>query len=193
MVFWAYGSYRPGPSRKFPFGDGRPVSSLETLSSCPLCGSASFAHLDEAFHFDRCTSCGFVFDNPRPTQAAIAEHYSKSGQYDGWLANIDAREAMWKRRLAKMLHHAVPGTLLDVGTGIGQFLALARPHFSEVHGTELSQSAVRIAKERYGLDIFHGTIEALALGTYDNVTMVHVLEHVVSPRYTLRRCFELPQ
>lgn len=167
------------------------MTSLETLSSCPLCDSANFTRLDEAFHFDKCASCGFVFDNPRPTQAAIAEHYSRAAQYDSWLANLDAREAMWKRRLAKMLPWAVPGSLLDVGTGIGQFLALARPHFSAVYGTELSDSAVRLAKERYGLDIFHGTIEDLTLGTYDNLTMIHVLEHLVSPPATLRRCFEL--
>jgi SAM-dependent methyltransferase len=167
------------------------VNSFESLSSCPLCGGARLTHLDEAFHFDRCDSCGFVFDNPRPTQAAISEHYSRAGQYDDWLANIDAREAMWKRRLRKMVSWAKQGSLLDVGTGIGQLLALARPHFSEVYGTELSESAIRIAKERYGLDIFHGTIESLSLGTYDNLTMIHVLEHVLSPRDTLRRCFEL--
>lgn len=173
------------------FGDYSSVNCLESLSSCPLCAGASFTHLDKAFHFDRCSSCGLVFDNPRPTQAAIAEHYSRAGQYDGWLANIEAREAMWRRRLGKMLPWTVPGSLLDVGTGIGQFLALARPHFSQVYGTELSESAIRIAKERYGLDIFHGTIESLSLGTYDNLTMIHVLEHVLNPGHTLRRCFEL--
>jgi SAM-dependent methyltransferase len=167
------------------------LSSFESVSSCPLCGSVRLGHLDEAFHFDHCASCGFVFDNPRPTLAAIAEHYSRAGQYDDWLAHIDAREAMWKRRLRKMLHWVKKGSLLDVGTGIGQFLSLARPHFSQVYGTELSESAIRTAKERYDLDIFHGTIESLPHGGYDNLTLIHVLEHVPSPHDTLRRCFEL--
>jgi len=167
------------------------VLALEALTACPLCESSNIVHLDEAFYFDRCKTCGYIFDNPRPTQAAIAEHYSRRGQYDGWLRDIDAREKLWKRRLKKMLPDRAPGSLLDVGAGIGQFLDLARSSFSSVGGTELSESAISLAKERYGLTIHHGTIETLELPTFDNITMVHVLEHVLSPRNTLKRCFDL--
>jgi SAM-dependent methyltransferase len=165
--------------------------ALETLTACPLCESSEVVHLDEAFRFDQCKSCGYIFDNPRPTQSAIAQHYSRPEQYDDWLRNFDAREKLWKRRLKKMLPDRAPGSLLDVGAGIGQFLALARDSFSSVDGTELSESAISIAKERYGLTIRHGTIETLKLPTYDNITMVHVLEHVLSPKDTLKRCFEV--
>lgn len=165
--------------------------ALEAVGACPLCSGTDMAHLDEAFYFDRCKSCGCIFDNPRPTQAAIADHYSRRGQYDGWLRDIALREKLWRRRLKKLLPDRVPGALLDVGAGIGQFLALARPFFSSVDGTELSESAIRIAKERYDLTLHHGTIESLDLPTFDNITMVHVLEHVLSPRETLKRCYAL--
>lgn len=165
--------------------------SSETLSACPLCSSSNVAHLDQDFHFDRCATCGLVFDNPRPTTEAIAGHYSRTSQYDSWLDSLNAREKMWKRRLKKMLPDVVPGTLLDVGTGIGQFLAVARPFFTAVYGTEVSTSAISIGRERYNLTVLHGSIDELELPRVDNLTMIHVLEHVGDPAATLRRCHAL--
>jgi SAM-dependent methyltransferase len=167
------------------------MATLETLSSCPLCEGSCIVHVDEAFLFDRCASCGFVFDNPRLTQASIAEHYSRLEQYDGWLQNLDARNKLCKRRLSKMLPDIAQGSLIDIGAGIGQFLAIAQSSFSSVRGIELSESAVRIAKKYYGLSIDHGTIEELHLPTFDNLTMIHVLEHVINPKDTLKRCYDI--
>ena len=163
---------------------------METLSCCILCGSSDISPIDEQFGFFEC-QCGFVFDNPRPTLNAIAEHYSKASKYDGWIDDIVPREKLWKRRISKFLPDAAKGSLLDVGAGIGQFLTLARPYFTQVSGTEVSTSACAIAKERYGLDVRCGTIDTLDLPRFDNITLVHVLEHVPSPKETLARCADL--
>ena len=167
------------------------MTAVETLGACPLCANTNIRHLDESFHFDQCQGCGFVFDNPRPTLDTIALHYSKTSNYDGWVQQSAARDELWRRRLKKVLRDAAPGSLLDVGAGIGQFLALAKPHFASVAGTELSEIAVKIASERYGLHLDCGTVEDLDLSPTDNITLFHVLEHVPSPPETLRRCFEL--
>lgn len=65
------------------------------------------------------------------------------------------------------------GTLLDVGTGIGLFLSMARTEYTAVYGTEVSSMAIGVAKEKFGLDLFHGTVDdLLAEGrTFDNVTL----------------------
>jgi SAM-dependent methyltransferase len=86
-----------------------------------------------------------------------------------------------------------PGSLLDVGTGIGQFLALARGSYASVHGTEVSSTAVQIGREKYNLEIFEGTIEDLARQgkVFDNITMFHVLEHVTDPKAVLEKCHSL--
>jgi SAM-dependent methyltransferase len=162
----------------------------ETLSQCILCGSPAISPIDKEFGFFHC-KCGFIFDNPRPTLAAIAEHYSKDDQYDGWIKDIEPREKLWQRRLSKFLPDAAKGSLLDVGAGIGQFLNIAKPYFTQVAGTELSESACQIAKETYGLDLKLGTIDSLDLPSFDNITLVHVLEHVPSPKETLARCYDL--
>jgi len=164
---------------------------LESLSACPLWDSAQLVDVDRAFGFMECSSCGFIFDSPRLTAEAINRHYSRPGQYDGWLDHLEEREGLWRRRLSKLRRHSKPGSLLDVGAGIGQFLDIARHYFKETIGTEISESALSIAKKKYGLELLHGTIDSLDIPTVDNITLFHVLEHVPSPKDTLARCYKL--
>ena len=170
-----------------------PMRGLETLSACNVCGSDAIKRIDPECNLCRCGDCGYVFDSPRPNQPAIAAFYSQRGKYDSWLRDAVARDALWKRRLKMMLQHHSPGNLLDVGTGIGQFLHHAQAYFAEVAGTEISETAVRLARERYGLEIQHGQIEELLMtdASFNNVTLFHVLEHVPDPAKLLRRCHQL--
>ncbi len=86
-----------------------------------------------------------------------------------------------------------PGSLLDLGTGIGQFLDVARKSYDQIYGTEVSSVAVQIARERYGLDLFQGTIESIDWQgrLFDNISLFHVLEHVLDPKAVLRKCHSL--
>ncbi|HSM86573.1 MAG TPA: class I SAM-dependent methyltransferase [Candidatus Limnocylindrales bacterium] len=163
---------------------------METVATCNLCQSRTIQKLDADFNFCRCRECGYVFDSPRPTIDEIVAFYSQGAKYDSWINAESARDALWRRRLAKLLPHRAPGNLLDVGTGIGQFLHHARPFFTEVQGTEVSESAIRVAKEKYGLEIHHGQVEdmAFAPASYDNITLFHVLEHVPDPVRLIERC-----
>jgi 2-polyprenyl-3-methyl-5-hydroxy-6-metoxy-1,4-benzoquinol methylase len=82
------------------------------------------------------------------------------------------------------------GRLLDVGCGNGQFLAQMQKLGWEVMGVELDPEAVRIAEERFGLRVFQGTLEEARLpdGSFDTVTMNHVIEHVPNPIGLLAEC-----
>ena len=84
------------------------------------------------------------------------------------------------------------GALLDIGTGIGQFLHFARNHF-QVEGTEVSESAINIAKEKYGLDLKRGQVEDIDFGDrrFDVITLFHVLEHVPNPSLVIKKCYGL--
>jgi ubiquinone/menaquinone biosynthesis C-methylase UbiE len=169
------------------------TDGLESLSACNVCGSDAIEQLDPECNLCRCRECGYVFDSPRPNQQEITSFYSRQGKYDSWLTDAAARDSLWKRRLKMLLRHRAPGNLLDVGSGIGQFLHHAQPYFTEVAGTEISASAVRIARERYGLEIQQGQIDELPMpdACFDNVTLFHVLEHVPDPAKLMRRCHRL--
>jgi SAM-dependent methyltransferase len=167
--------------------------NLETLDACPLCGRGNILTIDLAANICLCEPCGYVFDNPRPTVEELVRFYSQPAKYDSWLGEESARDQLWARRLKLLLPAMKPGSVLDVGAGIGQFLHLARPHFSSVHGTEVSESAIEIARKKYGLDLRQGEIQAVDFGEqqFDNVTLFHVLEHVPNPRLVVQRCAEL--
>src|SRR4029077_16081240 len=133
----------------------------EVVTSCNVCGSDRIQKVDLEFNFCCCCSCGYVFDSPRPSVAEVERFYSQAGKYDSWLQQERARDLLWKRRLQKLLPHRAPGSLLDIGAGIGQFLHHAQPLFTQVTGTEVSNSAVRIASEKYGLKLLAGQLEDL--------------------------------
>lgn len=166
---------------------------METLVTCVLCGGSRIRLVDAATHFSACDECGAVFDSPRPVLEEIVAFYSKPGQYDEWVAVGPARDRLWRRRLAKMRPHAKAGSLLDIGAGIGQFLHHAAKVFTKVEGTEVSDSAIALAREKFGLTLRQGTAESIDFGgaRFDNITLFHVLEHVPAPRDLIRLCHGL--
>jgi SAM-dependent methyltransferase len=166
---------------------------MEVVASCNVCRSKNIRIVDLEFNLCRCDSCGYVFDSPRPSTAQVARFYSQAGKYDSWLKQERARDLLWKRRLRKFLPHRAPGSLLDIGAGIGQFLHHAQPLFTQLTGTEVSGSAVRIAQEKYGLELLAGQVEDLHLPprSFDNITLFHVLEHVPDPAMLIDLCRDL--
>jgi len=91
------------------------------------------------------------------------------------------------------LHARERGRLLDVGCGNGRFLAQMRDLGWEVMGVEPDLEAVRIARELFGLDVVQGTLEEVRLpeGSFDVITMNHVIEHIPDPMATLVECWRL--
>jgi len=166
------------------------ASEMEAVTSCSVCRSDRIQTVDSEFNFCRCDTCGFVFDSPRPSVSQITAFYSQARKYDSWLKDERARDTLWKRRLKKLLRQSVHGSLLDIGAGIGQFLHHAQPRFTEVAGTEVSKSAIAIAKQKYGLSLLAGQIQDIALppDSFDNITLFHVLEHVPDPGILISRC-----
>jgi 2-polyprenyl-3-methyl-5-hydroxy-6-metoxy-1,4-benzoquinol methylase len=165
----------------------------ELLQRCNVCNNRLLGVLDADCSVMQCRVCGYIFDNPRPVLEELIDFYSRPSQYDSWLAQLRARDRLWKRRLGKLQRTKKPGSVLDVGTGIGQFLSLARTSYTEVYGTEVSTVAVQIAKEKYQLNLLQGTIENLDMKgrVFDNITLFHVLEHVPDPTSLLRTCHSL--
>jgi 2-polyprenyl-3-methyl-5-hydroxy-6-metoxy-1,4-benzoquinol methylase len=169
------------------------IVPLEHIEYCDLCGSDRLREFDTRVNISECTTCGYIFDNPRPSIGDIIEYYSSAGKYDSWLDELEGRELLWKRRLSEVTKFVDGGRLLDVGAGIGQFLFHARQQF-EVDGTEVSDEAIKVARDHFGIDLSRGTIEQIGdfqAGSYDAITLFHVLEHVPSPSVTIRKCDEL--
>ena len=173
--------------------DTAATPALEVVQACNVCQSNQLQTLDGKYNFCRCNACGYIFDSPRPSPAQIAAFYSQPEKYDSWLNQEAERDALWRRRLKKLLPYKAEGDLLDIGAGTGQFLYHAKPFFTRVAGTEISESAVKIAKEKYEINLHAGRLEDLSLppGSFSNVTLFHVLEHVPDPMKLMKRCRDL--
>lgn len=172
---------------------GLPDMKTELVERCNVCDGNALEMVDPACNIAQCARCGYVFDNPRPVLAELVKFYSRPAQYNSWLEELPIREKVWEQRLSKMQSTKKTGSLLDVGTGIGQFMAVARNSYREVYGTEVSSVAVQIAKEKYNLDVFQGTVEGIDWQgrVFDNISLFHVLEHVHNPKSLLRICHSL--
>jgi len=163
--------------------------AFERVNACPLCGSTDRSIADSGASVMRCHGCGHRYVDPRPTQDEVARAYSIPAAYDDWLRASAAREAMWRRRADRVLGGVSAGRLLDVGAGIGTFLAIARDRGWVAEGTEVSTTAIAHARELYGLEIRKGSLEEAAPpGPYDMISMWHVIEHVPDPVRTIRFC-----
>jgi len=83
--------------------------------------------------------------------------------------------------------------LVDVGCGNGQFLQWARELGWSVYGVEMDAAAAAVARA-HGIEILGSHLHELGPaheGTFEAITLSHVIEHVYDPIDTLRHCWRL--
>ncbi len=184
-----------------------PVSAMEQ-TLCAICGGSDTRPLftlpdylldrkDVQATFVRCQSCGLVYQNPRPTLDEMSQHYPP--EYELYSSPDDTGNASWLLRQAIQLglrkrggfitRHKRSGRLLDVGCATGFFLNGMRSQGNwELYGVEISPYAVRVAQERYGLNVKVGTLEDAVFPDdfFDVVTLWDVLEHLHEPARSLQ-------
>jgi SAM-dependent methyltransferase len=93
----------------------------------------------------------------------------------------------------RYLHGSLRGKLLDVGCGNGWFIAHMRDLGWDVLGIEPDAAAARQAREQRGVPVLVGSVEEARLprGSFDAITLSHVIEHVPDPVETLGQCARL--
>ena len=163
---------------------------------CP-CGANE--PLGEAFQtstrrYVRCPVCDLVFLEPRPTRETLEGYFQED--YDGDYGEVEAsddRQPVFQSVVRHLsLYRSPPGTLLDIGCGDGEFLALCRDAGWSCSGVELSKRAAMRAA-RKGLTVLSPNM--LERGEwaqhFDVVTMINVLETVADPVIMLRQATTL--
>jgi len=140
----------------------------------------------------QCVQCGLVYQNPRPTLAEMDQHYPP--EYEPYVDHIAQTKRNWllqkaidhgtNKRCRFVTRHKPVGRLLDVGCAMGGFLLGMRKQGNwTVAGVEVNQVVAHVAQERYGLDVFAGTLEEAHYpdASFDAVTLWDVLEHLHDP------------
>lgn len=161
---------------------------------CNLCGSDDYTRLGEEIGFEirRCRNCSLVYVSPQPTKEALPKFYEE--MYDersGATAETFSLGAV-ERHISAIVRRRKPdgGNLLDVGCGYGNLLRELRSQEWNLHGLEVSERAIEVArKQAPDAQFVQGTTEDadFAPESMDCVTMIAVLEHMKDPRAALRR------
>ena len=143
----------------------------------------------EHYRVVRCTQCGLRFSSPRPDAAALQAEYEQVADplYE---RELGGRLTTFRRNLELVETFCKTGTILDIGTGMGAFLYLAKLNGWNVNGIEPSRWSAKKAEELYGLKINSGSY-GLAPDFHaqlDVVTMWDVIEHVSDPLEALQVC-----
>lgn len=172
-----------------------------THSICPLCSYGKISsylkcidHLlsREEFELSKCPECGFVFTFKYPDEQNIGKYY-ESDDYiphddsaNGFLNLIylQVRSLMLrkKRRIITKATGLTKGRILDIGCGTGYFAATMKKGGWDVTGIEPNVKARDFATRHFALNVISPEhISELPSGSFDCVTLWHVLEHFHDP------------
>ena len=170
-------------------------SFLQNIERCDICDSKCFVVVDQPGNILCCTECGFMFTSPRRSMECELVNY------DYFFSQKESDSSVYKGRLKifserlKVFRSFCPsGDILDVGAGFGDFLHLCQQTGDyHIKGTEVSKPLIILARELYGLQIDKGFLEEINYpqGSFDAITMWHVLEHVPSPQNMVRQLYRL--
>ena len=183
--------------------------SYERIDSCPVCGKSDFRNKlvvedrtvsHESFAIVQCAACSFQFTNPRPNEAEISKYYESDAYVShnsgaAGLINRAYKVARFftMRRKVGLLNKLAPrrGQLLDYGCGTGHFLAAAKSAGWQVSGLEPNARAHEEASRRLGQPVGQESLSSFQPGTFDAITLWHVLEHVHLLNETLAQLITL--
>ncbi|RYY88198.1 MAG: class I SAM-dependent methyltransferase [Chitinophagaceae bacterium] len=167
-------------------------------SQCPVCDSRSIGPVltatdytvsREEFAIWECAACRLRFTQDVPDAQQIGPYY-KSEDY---ISHSDTNKGLINRlyqrvrrttlrQKVKLVQEATgksSGRALDVGCGTGAFLNALRGAGWNVQGVEPDDDARALAIKQYKLDVQEASaLYQLSPGSFDLITLWHVLEHV---------------
>jgi 2-polyprenyl-3-methyl-5-hydroxy-6-metoxy-1,4-benzoquinol methylase len=172
---------------------------VQTYKKCPVCGEFSiykslaakdYTVSGQSFEIWECTYCTLRFTQDIPSEDAIGQYYksaayiSHSDTSKGLINNIyhsvRRHTLKTKRRLIESAYHSKGRSLLDMGAGTGVFARYMQHYEWDITGIEPDEDARKNALEINAVQLFPKEyfFTGLQPGSFDVITMWHVLEHV---------------
>ena len=164
---------------------------------CPVCGSSSINPLltvkdhsvsGEEFVIWQCENCSLRFTQDIPDESSMGPYYqsadyiSHSNTSQGLVNSLyqKVRKYTLQQKASLIIGRtASKGSLLDIGAGIGAFLNEMKKRGWDVTGIEPDEGARAQSSHLFGINLLlPSEIKNLRPGTFDAITLWHVLEHV---------------
>jgi len=168
------------------------------VATCPVCGSASiekklvaedYTVSHQVFEIWQCAACSLRFTQNTPDPESIGNFY----QSDAYISHTDTSEGFInklyhtvrrktlqrKLRLVEKATALQKGTLLDIGAGTGAFANAAQSAGWDTTGLEPDADTRERAAALYKINLQAADmLFREAPGSFDAITLWHVLEHV---------------
>ena len=166
------------------------------LNKCPICESENseiflrskdYFLTGEDFQINQCKHCGFLFTNPRPVNSKLPEYYkteeyiSHSNSNKGIINGLYhfVRNFTLSGKVSMIRKFKSSGSVLDIGSGTGEFLVSMQKQSFSVTGVEPDVDARNYAITTYSLNIYdENELDVFKDQSFEIITMWHVLEHV---------------
>lgn len=143
----------------------------------------------------RCGTCQFLYVYPRPTAEQLKALYDNEYfSLDDLASCLSFRTPVFQQCLRHLDLIAGDGRrLLDVGCGTGEFVAQALLQCWDAVGIESSRMAADFASEHNHLPVYNAVLGCAPFeaGSFDVVTLLDVLEHLLNPRQEISQVYEL--
>ena len=178
--------------------------------NCPVCNSSSIKPAltvkdhsvsKETFSIWECTNCSLRFTQDVPDETSIGNYY----QSEDYISHSNTSKGLINQLYQKVRNHTLSqkadliishttkkGKILDMGAGIGAFLNTMKNKGWEIRGIEPDKGARQQAKELFDLEL--SSVEMFSQlnpGSFDAITLWHVLEHVHQLHDYIKRLKEL--
>jgi 2-polyprenyl-3-methyl-5-hydroxy-6-metoxy-1,4-benzoquinol methylase len=169
---------------------------MENLTTCPVCGNQNFKNFlsgkdhfltGEEFTIVQCSNCDFRFTNPRPDEKEMTLYYES----DEYISHDSKKRSILQtiytvirkftiRNKYRIVNKYSSGSsILDIGCGTGDFLNYCRKMKFETTGIEPNKKARTFANENLSLTVYEEShLDTFQPGSFNVITMWHVLEHV---------------
>lgn len=184
-------SLRSRPPSSVVFEQGLCPCGAQAGFSTPYLQSIDFVNnIPGYYSIVRCSSCGLLRTNPRPSVSSIGVYYPDS--YAPYSKVLAKRKTFFSRIIyyllgrPRLLPVSKPGKALEIGCSNGDYMMTLQDKGWSVTGLDVTQSVVDHARSN-GLDVHlcdFSTYPTLGI-KYDLVCAWMVLEHLHNPNEAL--------
>lgn len=171
---------------------------------CPICGTSKDRGIMvvkvNGFEHRRCPECSNVYVSPRLKDEYVWAQYARPS-YDFMFRNLIENTIEFRKEViakgkfewvVKRLKNKEANSLLDIGSGLGENLAVYKEHGWDVVGIEFNEYAAVKSRKMFGVTVLNTPIEEARLPReqFDVISLWGVMEHLTDPLAVLRQAFK---
>ncbi|MEJ5305308.1 MAG: class I SAM-dependent methyltransferase [Ignavibacteria bacterium] len=162
--------------------------------NCKICNSrrTTLFKTIGSFELLKCKDCQVIFLNNieeiLSAQNLYDEKYFENYLYEDEI-NLESVKSTAQYYLDYISDQfRIVNSILDVGAGFGLLVKAFRELGYNADGVEVSNYSVRVAKEKFEIELFNGDLQEFQTDQkYDLIVFYHSFEHLPAPLKTIRK------